>query len=260
MSSSLLSTKFYVPPARAYAVSRPRLTEKMMSCVNSPGSFALLSGPAGFGKTTLLSEFTAQLQKPVAWLSLDEGDNDPVRFWKYLIAACQTVLEGVGESTLVLFGSPQQPPFEAVPVNLINDLDRMDRDLVLVLDDYHVIQNETIHKGLLFLLEHLPQKLHLIISTRADPPWPLARFRARNQLVDLFIPVEVNMVLNEGYPFRFAVFSTISLVTGLFYLIGIIKRRALWTLASKMDKLDYSSHFLPPAFLENQKAGSPSGL
>ncbi|RPI83027.1 MAG: hypothetical protein EHM41_16925 [Chloroflexi bacterium] len=203
MSVSLLTTKLYVPPARPKAIARPRLTEKLMASLSQPGSFALLSGPAGFGKTTLLSEFATQLQKPVVWLSLDEGDNDPVRFWRYLIAACQTVLEGVGGSAMALFGSPQPPPLEAVPVILINDLDRSDRDLVLVLDDYHVIQNETIHKALLFLLEHLPQKLHLIISTRADPPWPLARFRARNQLIEIrtqdlrFTPEEAASFLNR---------------------------------------------------------------
>lgn len=185
MPASLLSTKLYIPPPRANAIARQRLTEKLLSGVNQPGSFTLLSGPAGFGKTTLLSEFAARLKRSAAWLSLDQGDNDPIRFWTYLIAACQTILEGAGESALVLFGSPQPLPLEAVPMILINDLDRLDRDLVLVLDDYHSIQNETIHSALLFLLEHLPKKLHLIISTRVDPPWPLARFLARNQLVEI---------------------------------------------------------------------------
>jgi LuxR family maltose regulon positive regulatory protein len=185
MSVSLLSTKLYIPPARSNAIARLRLSEKLLTGIHQPSSFVLLSGPAGFGKTTLLSEFVAQVQWPAAWVSLDEGDNDPVRFWTYLIAACQKVQDGVGETALVLFGSPQPLPLEAVPVNLINDLDRLDRDLVLVLDDYHTIQNETIHSALLFLLEHLPKKLHLIISTRVDPPWPLARFLARNQLVEI---------------------------------------------------------------------------
>ena len=102
MSSSLLSTKLYIPPARANAIARPRLTEKLLSSVNHPGSFTLLSGPAGFGKTTLLSEFVARLRQPVAWVSLDEGDNDSLRFWMYLITACHSVLEGVGESALEL--------------------------------------------------------------------------------------------------------------------------------------------------------------
>lgn len=185
MSISLLSTKLYIPPTRANAVKRPRLVEKLLVGLNQPGSFTLLSSPAGFGKTTLLSEFVAQLRQPVAWVSLDEGDNDPFRFWSYLIAACQPVREGVGESALALFRLPQPPLVEAVPAILINDLTRMGIDLALVLDDYHAIQNETIHAALAFLLEHLPGNLHIVVSTRIDPPWPLARFRARNQLVEI---------------------------------------------------------------------------
>ncbi len=145
MSVSLLSTKLYIPPARANAIARPRLTGKLLTGLNQPGSFTLLSGPAGFGKTTLLSEFVAQLQRAVAWVSLDEGDNDPIRFWTYLITACQSVQNGVGKSALVLFRSPQPLPVEAVPAILINDLAGLDQDLILILDDYHTIQNETIH-------------------------------------------------------------------------------------------------------------------
>lgn len=170
---------------------RPRLTGKLLSGVQRPGSFILLSGPAGFGKTTLLSEFVAQILQQreslvgVAWLSLDEGDSDPHRFWTYLIAACQGVQEGVGETALALLNMPQPLPEGAIPTLLINDLTRQDRPLVLVLDDYHTIQNPSIHADLLFLLDHLPQNLHLIVSTRTDPPWPLARYRARNQLIEI---------------------------------------------------------------------------
>ena len=166
-------------------MARPRLTEKLLSGMNCPGSFTLLSGPAGFGKTTLLSEFVAQIRRPAAWLSLDEGDNDPSRFWMYLITACQTVQDEAGESALALLRTPQPLPVEAVPAILINDLAGLDRDLVLVLDDYHAIQNETIHAAVSFLLEHLPANLHIVVSTRVDPPWPLARFRARNRLVEV---------------------------------------------------------------------------
>ena len=145
----------------------------------------MLSGPAGFGKTTLLSEFVARLQRPVAWVSLDEGDNDPIRFWTYLIAACQSSWKGVGESALALLRTPQPLPDDTIPTILINDLARQERPVVLILDDYHVIQNPSIHASLLFLLDHLPDNLHLVLSTRIDPPWPLARFRARNQLIEI---------------------------------------------------------------------------
>jgi LuxR family maltose regulon positive regulatory protein len=185
MPVPVLFTKLYIPPERVGAVARPRLIEKLMSGVDRPGSFTLLAGPAGFGKTTLLSEFTSRLQHPVAWVSLDEGDNDPIQFWTYLIMACQSSLEGVGESALELFSTPQPLPDNTVPTILINDLSTHERTVVLVLDDYHIIQTPSIHAGLQFLLDHLPYNLHLIISTRIDPPWPLARFRARNQLIEI---------------------------------------------------------------------------
>jgi LuxR family transcriptional regulator, maltose regulon positive regulatory protein len=185
MSIFLLSTKLYIPPSRANVIARSRLTEKLLSGVGHPGSFTLLSGPAGFGKTTLLSEFVAQLGRPVAWVSLDEGDNDPIRFWTYLIAACQSIHKGLGESALALFHTPQPLPDDTIPTILINDLSRLESDIVLILDDYHVIQNQSIHTAFSFMLDHLPNKLHIVLSTRVDPPWPLARFRARNQLIEL---------------------------------------------------------------------------
>jgi LuxR family maltose regulon positive regulatory protein len=185
MAFSLLSTKLYIPPFRPGAVARPHLIEKLFSGFQHPGSFTLLSGPAGFGKTTLLSEFVAQIPQPAAWLSLDEGDSEPNRFWTYLITACQSVLEGVGEAALDLLRTPQPLPEDTIPTLLINDLTNQDQTLVLVLDDYHTIQNPSLHAGILFLLDHLPRNLHLVVSTRSDPPWPLARYRARNQLIEI---------------------------------------------------------------------------
>jgi LuxR family transcriptional regulator, maltose regulon positive regulatory protein len=203
MSASLLATKLYIPPPRLNAITRPRLTEKLWTVLHQPGSFALLSGPAGFGKTTLLSEFAAKLQHPAAWVSLDEGDNDPIRFWSYIITACRSVQADVGESALALFQSPQRLPVETVPSILINDLAGLEQDLVLVLDDYYAIQSEAIHAAFTYLLEHLPGNLHIIVSTRADPPWPLARFRVRNQLVEVraqdlrFTTEETTLFLNR---------------------------------------------------------------
>jgi LuxR family maltose regulon positive regulatory protein len=185
MPISLLATKFYIPPLRTHAVARPFLGDKLSLGISQPGKFILLSGPAGFGKTTLLSEFVTQQQNPVAWMSLDDADNDPIYFWTYLIAALQKVQNGVGEIALANLSLPQNLPPEAIPSILINDLDRLGGEIILVLDDYHVIKNEAIHEGLLFLLEHMPQNLHPVISTRIDPPWPLARFRARNQIVEI---------------------------------------------------------------------------
>jgi LuxR family maltose regulon positive regulatory protein len=170
LSDSLLSTKLYIPRARPNAIARPRLTEKLLAGVNQPGSLVLLSGSAGFGKTTLLSEFAEKSQQPVAWLSLDEGDNDPSRFWTYLIVACQSIQPGIGESALALFRTPQPLSDEAVPTILINDLAQLNSDLVLILDDYHVIQNQSIHAAFSFLLDHVPGQLHIVLATRIDPP------------------------------------------------------------------------------------------
>src|SRR5512141_3054714 len=203
MSVLILSTKLHIPRARANGVSRPRLTEKLLAGLKQAGNCALLSGPAGSGKTTLLSEFVAELQQPVAWISLDEADNDLIRFWTYLITACQTVQPKVGESAFALLQTPQPLAGDTIPTILINDLVGMERDLILILDDYQLIQSPSIHSALGFLLDHIPDKLHLVLSTRVDPPWPLARLRARNQLVEIraadlrFTAEETSIFLNQ---------------------------------------------------------------
>jgi LuxR family transcriptional regulator, maltose regulon positive regulatory protein len=203
MAFSPLSTKFHLPRARANAVLRSRLIEKLLAGVRNPKSLVLLSGPAGFGKTTLLSTFAVDFQLPVAWVSLDEADNDPIQFWTYFLTACQSVRSDIGVSGLALLQSPLPIPNETMPTILINDLVRWGGDLVIVLDDYHVIQNSAIHLALAFLLDHLPENLHIVISTRVDPPWPLARFRARSQLIEIraadlrFTVEETSIFLNE---------------------------------------------------------------
>ncbi len=185
MPLPILSTKLYIPRPQPSGIRRPRLTDRLLAGVASPGAWALLSGPAGFGKTTLLGEFIERYPKRVAWLSLDAADNDPVRFWTYFIAACQSIRPGLGEAALALFRSPQPVPVEAVPTVLINDLAGQEHDFVLVLDDYHLLQDQTIHAAMYFLLEHVPDPLHLVFSTRVDPPWPLARFRLHGRLVEI---------------------------------------------------------------------------
>jgi len=185
MTLPMLSTKLHIPRVRAKCVSRQRLTEKLQAGVKSAGSLMLLSAPAGFGKTTLLAEFISDLGQPAAWVSLDAADNDPIQFWTYLITACQSIRSEMGQSALALLQTPQPLPDGAIPTILINDIDKSNTDLVLVLDDYHVIQNQAIHSAFSFFLDHLPDNLHLVISTRVDPPWPLARLRARDQLVEI---------------------------------------------------------------------------
>lgn len=181
----LLATKFFIPAVRENGVARPFLLQKLHAGTKQPGSFTLVSGPAGFGKSTLLSDFVAHANTPVAWLSLDEGDNDPARFWTYFISACQSVAAGVGQSALELLAASQSLPDATIPTLLINEFTVQERPFTFILDDYHVIHNATIHNSLLFLLEHLPPNLHLILASRLDPPWPLVRFRARNQLHEI---------------------------------------------------------------------------
>jgi LuxR family maltose regulon positive regulatory protein len=145
----------------------------------------LISAPAGFGKTTLISEWVARSERATAWLSLDEGDNDLARFLAYLVAALQTVEDGIGEGVLTMLHSSQPPPIESMLTILLNEITTIPDHFVLVLDDYHVMDAQPVDHALTFLLEHLPPKMHLAIATREDPQLPLARLRARGQLSEL---------------------------------------------------------------------------
>ncbi|MGB3632712.1 MAG: tetratricopeptide repeat protein [Rubrobacteraceae bacterium] len=179
----ILLTKLSVPPLRASLVRRPRLSERLDEVMH--GKLTLVCAPAGFGKTTLLSEWLSGCERPAAWLSLDEGDNDPTRFMTYLVAALQTVAADVGEGVLGVLQSPQPPPTEMILTTLLNEITNVPDDFVLVLDDYHVIDAAPIDNALAFLIEHLPPRMHLGIATREDPQLPLARLRARGQLTEL---------------------------------------------------------------------------
>jgi len=251
MATLLLRTKLYIPPVRSdpstlrwdsgqaalrtRLVSRPRLIERLNAGLDR--RLTLISAPAGFGKTTLLSEWVAgcgrlEPKVRIAWVSLDKGDNDPTLFWAYFIAALQTVHPGVGAAVVAVLQSPgvakantvagaaTPPPIEPLLTGLINEIaeipdpastlrqapgpfalvlddkyraeGRRARDgagsgrrLVLVLDDFHVITEQQVHDGVIFLLDNLPPQMHLILSSRADPPWPLARLRARREITEL---------------------------------------------------------------------------
>ncbi len=186
VSTPLLTTKLYLPPARPTLVPRPRLTGRISEELTRP--LTLISAQAGFGKTTLMSEWRASefgRNFPLAWLSLDDEDNDPTRFLTYLVAALQTLKPGFGETALALLQSPQPLPSQTILTSLINDLGEFEEPFALVFDDYHVIATQPIHETLGFLLDHLPPLMRLIILTRADPPLPLARLRARNQLTEI---------------------------------------------------------------------------
>ena len=185
MASPILATKLYIPPPRAKIVPRPHLIERLNECLSSGCKLTLISAPAGFGKTTLISEWLAGSKRPVAWLSLDEGDSDPTRFLTYFIAALQTITTNIGEGVLDVLQSHLPPSIESILTALINEITTISHSFILVLDDYHVIDSQPVDQALVFLVEHLPPKMHMVIATREDPHLPLARLRARGQLTEL---------------------------------------------------------------------------
>ncbi len=217
MSTPILATKLYIPPARPKVVPRPRLIEQLNQGLQR--KLTLISAPAGFGKTTLVSAWLNQKDESgetihpsrVAWLSLDAGDSDLTRFLAYLVAALQTVAPNIGAGVLGLLQSPQPPPTESILTALLNDITTIPDHFVLVLDDYHLIDAAprgypplgAVDQALTFLLEHLPPQLHLVITTREDPQLPLARLRARSQMTELraadlrFTPSEAAGFLNQ---------------------------------------------------------------
>src|SRR6202049_3349976 len=197
----ILATKLYLPRLRPNVVSRPRLLERLNEGLHR--KLTLISAPAGFGKTTLVSCGGAGCDRQVAWLSLDEGENDPTRFLTYLVAALQTIAATLGEGVLGVLHSPQPPPPEAILTALLNEITTLPDNFVLVLDDYHVSDAKPCDMALTFLVEHLPPQMHLVIATREDPQLPLARLRARGHLTELrvtdlrFTPSEAAAFLNQ---------------------------------------------------------------
>ena len=207
MPAALLETKFYVPRSRHGLVPRPRLSERLDR--GTASKLMLVSAPAGFGKTTLLTGWLAAGpaapadERLIAWLSLDPGDNDPASFWAYVIAALR---DGGIRGRRECAGPPAcapPPPIETVLTVLLNDLGAIAADIMLVLDDYHVIDAREVQDAMAFLLDHLPSQLHVVIASRADPALPLARLRARGELVEIraaelrFTPDEAAAYFNE---------------------------------------------------------------
>lgn len=205
MAISILKTKIYVPVRHPDTVARPRLLEKLQDALEH--KLTLVSAPAGFGKTTILSEWINQCSRPAAWVSLDEGDNDPVRFLSYVIAALQTITgnggSNSGDSVLTGLQSTRRPDMKDILTGMINDITETYPPFILVLDDFHIITSPEINEILVFLLDHLPPQMHLVLSSRADPPWSLARLRVRRQMIELraqdlrFTINEVTIFLNE---------------------------------------------------------------
>lgn len=179
----LLRTKLFIPRSRPGRVARPRLVERLNAGMDR--KLTLIAAPAGFGKTTLLSEWIPQSPRCVTWLSLDADDNDPATFWIYVIASLQQIHRGLGASALALLQSPEPPATTSIVTSLINEIAAFPEPFAIVLEDYHAIESQLVHGGLAYMIEHLPTNFHLTITTRVDPPLPLSRLRARNQLTEL---------------------------------------------------------------------------
>jgi LuxR family maltose regulon positive regulatory protein len=207
----LLSTKLAAPRLREPLVPRERLLDRFEQGLDR--KLSLISAPAGFGKTTLVSEWMARRRGqndplPIAWFANDDGDNDPVRFWRYVLTACQAFGAEISEPALELLTYSAQPPFEALLTIFINRAAQLATRSVLILEDYHAITERMVHDTLTFFIEHLPASLHLVLITRKDPPLPLARLRARNELSELraadlrFSLEETRAFLKQALPFQ----------------------------------------------------------
>ena len=208
MPTTVLATKLFAPARRPLLVARPRLIERLDAALEPGRKLSLISAPAGFGKTTLISDWIERsvLRQPstrVAWLSLDDGDNDLPRLLTHVVAALQAIDADIGSEALDLLGIAPALRVEAALTALINDVARTAGPSVLVLDDYHVIDAASVHEAMTFLLDHLPPQLHVVITSRADPPLPLSRLRARDELVEVratdlrFTPGEATSFLNQ---------------------------------------------------------------
>jgi ATP/maltotriose-dependent transcriptional regulator MalT len=245
MPTPLLATKLFTPPGPPAAVRRERLLQRLNDGLYR--KLTLISAPAGFGKTTLLSEWAAGCDRQVAWLSLDEGDNDRARFLNYLVGAARTAAPKIGEAPSTLLEASQPPSTESILTALINEITILPDNFVVVIDDYHVINAEAVDMAVSFLLEHEPSQMRVVIATREDPQLPLARLRGGGQLSELraadlrFTPSEAAAFLNES--------MGLSLST---HDIATLERRTEgWIAGLQLAALSLQGHPDPASFVES---------
>jgi len=211
----LLETKFYVPTSTHNLLVRPHLVDRLNE--GNSCKLTLITAPAGFGKSTLLSQWVSMIKLPVSWLSLDANDNDPYRFIAYLISAIQKIDSNIGQEALEILHSSQNPAYPVILTQLINEISQTSEHISLILDDYHFISDEQVHKIISFIVDYMPRSMHLLISTRLDPPLSLARMRARRELVeirskDLRLTLEeTSVLLNDVMGFALNLKDVISL-------------------------------------------------
>ena len=249
MSTPILTTKLYMPPVGPRLVPRPHLIQQLGEGLQLGRRMTLVSAPAGFGKTTLLSDWLWQVDRPVAWLSLDEGDNDITRFLTYLIAALQKVDPAIGQSAQATLQAAHPLPVEPLLTTLINDIVAASKAFILVLDDYHVIETSAIHKAVSFLLDHMPpleHGMHLVFATRADPPLPLARLRGRGQLTELhaadlrFTSSEAGAYFNE----------TMALHLSAEHVAALEQRTEGWIVGMQLAAISLQGHENVAGFIQ----------
>lgn len=253
LGPNLLSTKLTVPPARAHLVPRPRLLERVEAGLR--GKLTLIAAPAGFGKTTLLSAWRAApagRAMPVAWVSLDAGDNDPLLFWSYLLAALDTLAPGISAPALALLRSPQLPAIQSILASVLNAFSKIcaaspGRDYALVLEDYHAVTNAEIHAGVARLLDGLPPQLHIVIVTRSDPALPLPRLRAGGELTELHAR-DLRFTFNEAAEFLNSALGP-ALTPG--DLSALEERTEGWIAGLQLAALALRDHPDPASFISN---------
>ena len=198
MPDTLLSTKLYIPPPRPDLVPRPRLTDRLEA--GTRGKLTLVSAPAGYGKSTLVSGWVARSKVPAAWLSLDASDNDIPRFFSYLIAALQKINPDIGADIQSILEAGDDPPIENLLTTLVNDITASAPRFILVLDDYHIIHEIKIHQALDFLFDHFPPGMHMVIVSRTIPPMPLGRLRVQRELTEIR-EADLRFTLDESAAF-----------------------------------------------------------
>ncbi len=269
MSPPILATKLYIPPPRPQVVHRLRLIERLDEGLYR--KLTLVSAPAGFGKTTLVSAWVADREWPAAWLSLDAGDNDPARFLMYFVAALQTIAPTIGVGVLRVLQATQPPPIDSILTALLNEISAVADKFVLVLDDYHVIDARPVDTALTFLLEHLPPQMHLLITTREDPQLPLARLRARDQVTELratdlrCTPAEAGGFLKEVMGLDLSPEDIDALVTRTEGWIAGLQLAAL-SMRGRKDTTSFitsftgSHHFVMDYLVEEVLQQQPEGL
>ncbi|MGD9941441.1 MAG: LuxR C-terminal-related transcriptional regulator [Clostridia bacterium] len=200
MDTSILLTKLFIPAVSAGLINRPDLLDRLTTGLEAGRGLILLSAPAGYGKSTLLAQWLAAYQGQVAWLSLDERDNNPLRFWGYVAKAFDTVAPTLGQAVQALLESDGVTDHQSLITTLVNAAAGLEQRILLVLDDYHVITEQAIHDGMNFLLEHLPRCLRIVIATRTDPPLPLSRMRVRGQLSEVRV-ADLRFTVHEAAKF-----------------------------------------------------------